>query len=148
MERLKKVFISPDNKLKELLIKRKSSEIKTGISLYELLKRPEIKYDDLKNLDENLPNLTEIEKEQVDIEIKYEGYIKRQLIQVNQFKKLENKKLWDIDYSKLDGLRIEAKQKLNSIKPLSIGQASRVSGVSPADISVLMIYIEQMKRKA
>lgn len=95
-----------------------------------------------------MPDLTEEEKKEVEIQVKYEGYIKLEEAQVDKFKKLENKKLpKDIDYSELSGLRIEARQKLNKIKPESVGQASRISGVSPADISVLLIYLEQLKRR-
>jgi len=95
-----------------------------------------------------MPDLTEEEKKEVEIQVKYEGYIKLEEAQVEKFKKLENKKLpKEIDYSKLSGLRIEARQKLNKIKPESVGQASRISGVSPADISVLLIYLEQLKRR-
>ena len=95
-----------------------------------------------------MPYLTEEEKKEVEIQVKYEGYIKLEEAQVEKFKKLENKKLpKEIDYSELSGLRIEARQKLNKIKPESVGQASRISGVSPADISVLLIYLEQLKRR-
>lgn len=112
------------------------------------MKRTEIKYEDLKEIDPCRPQLTKMEAEEVEIEIKYEGYIKLQLTQVEKFKKLENKLLpEEIDYSKLKGISLEARQKLNKFKPNSIGQASRISGISPADISVLLIYLEQMKRK-
>ena len=114
----------------------------------DLLKRTEIKYKYLKEIDVNMPTLDEEEENEVEIQIKYEGYIKLEEAQVEKFKKLEGKKLpTDIDYSKLNGLRIEARQKLNKIKPESVGQASRISGVSPADISVLLIYLEQLKRR-
>ena len=112
----------------------------------ELLKRTELTYEALKEIDEDRPELSIAEKEEVEIQIKYEGYIKMEEEQVEKFKKLENKKLSeDIDYSEIKGLRIEAMQKLNKIKPTSIGQASRISGVSPADINVLLIYL-QIKR--
>ena len=112
----------------------------------ELLKRTEITYKDLEEIDEDRPELSIAEKEEVEIQIKYEGYIKMEEEQVEKFKKLENKKLpEEIDYSSIKGLRIEAMQKLNKIKPTSIGQASRISGVSPADINVLLIYL-QIKR--
>ena len=111
----------------------------------ELLKRTEIKYEDLKEIDEDRPKLSAQEKEEVEIQIKYEGYIKLQEEQVQKFKKLESKKLSeDIDYEQIKGISLEARQKLNKFKPTSIGQASRISGVSPADISVLLIY-EQSK---
>ena len=113
----------------------------------DLLKRTEMKYEYLKEIDSNMPELTEEESKEIEIQVKYEGYIKLEEAQVEKFKKLENKKLpQDIDYSKLNGLRIEARQKLNKIKPNSVGQASRISGVSPADISVLLIYLEQIKK--
>lgn len=112
----------------------------------DLLKRTELNYKDLEEVDENRPELSVIEKKQVEIQIKYEGYIKLQEAQVEKFKKLEKKTLSsDINYDNIKGLRIEARQKLNKIKPSSVGQASRISGVSPADISVLLIYLEQNK---
>ena len=112
----------------------------------ELLKRTEIKYEDLREIDPQMPNLTKEVAEEVEIQVKYEGYIKLQEEQVEKFKKLEEKILpQDIEYSKIKGLRLEARQKLDKIKPNSVGQASRISGVSPADISVLLIYLEQMK---
>ena len=112
------------------------------------MKRPEITYDDLAEIDPERPELTLHEKAEVEVHIKYEGYITKQLAQVEKFKKLETKMLpADIDYSEIDGLRIEAQQKLNEIKPGSIGQASRISGVSPADINVLIIYLERMRRQ-
>jgi tRNA uridine 5-carboxymethylaminomethyl modification enzyme len=118
------------------------------MKLSDLLKRPEIDYDSLINIDENRPELSFQVREQVEITIKYEGYIKRQMQQVEQFRKLESRKLSkDIDYSVIQGLRIEARQKLNKVKPESVGQASRISGVSPADISVLLVYLEQKRRK-
>lgn len=114
----------------------------------DLLKRTELNYDKLKEIDKNRPDLCEMEKKQVEIQIKYEGYIKLQEGQVEKFKKLEQKILpKEIDYNNIKGLRIEARQKLNKIKPNSVGQASRISGVSPADISVLLIYLEQVKKK-
>ncbi|MDY5964093.1 MAG: tRNA uridine-5-carboxymethylaminomethyl(34) synthesis enzyme MnmG, partial [Peptostreptococcus porci] len=120
-----------------------------GLSLYEFLKRPEIDYSflDITGKSSEL-ELPEDVKEQAVIMIKYEGYIEKQMKQIEQFRKLENKKLSeDIDYSLIDGLRLEARQKLDLIKPTSIGQASRISGVSPSDISVLLIYLEQKRRK-
>ena len=115
----------------------------------ELMKRPEITYDDLAEIDPDRPDLTIHEKAEVEVHIKYEGYINKQLAQVEKFKKLENKVLpEDIDYFTIDGLRIEAQQKLDEIRPASIGQASRISGVSPADINVLIIYLERERRKS
>ena len=148
IERLKKTTIKPTDKVNKVLTKYGSSNIKAGVKMADLLKRTEIKYEYLKELDDNMPELTEEEAQEVEIQVKYEGYIKLEEAQVEKFKKLENRKLpQDIDYSKLNGLRIEARQKLNKIKPQSVGQASRISGVSPADISVLLIYLEQLKRK-
>ena len=148
IERLKKTTIKPTEKVNEMLTKYNSSNIKAGVKLAELLKRTEIKYDYLKDIDENMPELTKQEREEVEIQVKYEGYIKLEEEQVAKFKKLEQKKLpKDINYEDIKGLRLEARQKLNNIKPESVGQASRISGVSPADISVLLIYLEQLKRK-
>ena len=148
IERLKKTTVKPTEKVNEMLTKYNSSNIKAGVKLAELLKRTEIKYDYLKEIDENMPELTKQEKEEVEIQVKYEGYIKLEEEQVAKFKKLEQKKLpKDINYEDIKGLRLEARQKLNNIKPESVGQASRISGVSPADISVLLIYLEQLKRE-
>ena len=148
IERLKKTTVKPTGKVNEMLTKYNSSNIKAGVKLAELLKRTEIKYDYLKEIDENMPELTKQEKEEVEIQVKYEGYIKLEEEQVAKFKKLEQKKLpKDINYEDIKGLRLEARQKLNNIKPESVGQASRISGVSPADISVLLIFLEQLKRK-
>ena len=114
----------------------------------ELLKRPEITYKALSEIDTERPELTSQEAEEVEIQVKYEGYIKLEEAQVEKFKKLEAKKLdEDINYEEIKGLRLEARQKLNKIKPISVGQASRISGVSPADISVLLIYLEMKNRK-
>ena len=148
IERLKKTTVKPTEKVNEMLTKYNSSNIKAGVKLAELLKRTEIKYDYLKEIDENMPKLTKQEREEVEIQVKYEGYIKLEEEQVAKFKKLEQKKLpKDINYEDIKGLRLEARQKLNNIKPESVGQASRISGVSPADISVLLIFLEQLKRK-
>ncbi len=148
IERLRKTTIKPTEEVNKFLKVHNSSELSNGIKLIELLKRTEIKYEDLKEIDPCRPQLTKMEAEEVEIEIKYEGYIKLQLTQVEKFKKLENKLLpEEIDYSKLKGISLEARQKLNKFKPNSIGQASRISGISPADISVLLIYLEQMKRR-
>jgi tRNA uridine 5-carboxymethylaminomethyl modification enzyme len=148
IERVKSTTIAPNEKLNNILDRKQSSPIKTGVKMSDLLRRPEITYEDLAEVDKNRPELDFAIKEQVEISIKYEGYIKRQMIQVEQFKKLENKQLPDtLDYRDIQGISIEAIQKLNKIKPTSVGQASRISGVSPADISVLMIYLEQMRRQ-
>ncbi|SET72144.1 tRNA uridine 5-carboxymethylaminomethyl modification enzyme [Natronincola peptidivorans] len=148
MERLKKTTVSPE-KANPILEEIDSTPIKTGIALYDLLKRPEVSYKEILAIDENKPkDLSKDAEKQCEIVIKYEGYIDKQLKQIDQFKKLEKKKLSEeINYSDIEGLRLEARQKLNSIKPLSVGQASRISGVSPADISVLLIYLEQKRRK-
>lgn len=148
IERLEKTNIGANEKIQKLLEEHKSTPLKTGTTLAELIRRPELSYEMLADIDNNRPKLSEAVIEQVNINIKYDGYIKRQLKQVEHFKKLESKKLSaDFDYDAVDNLRREAKQKLNLYKPLSIGQASRISGVSPADISVLLIYLEQLRRK-
>ena len=147
IERVNHVIISPKDNVIELLNSFSSTPIKSGVRLSELIKRPELDYYKLESLDKNRPTLSDDIKEQVNIQIKYDGYIQQQLLQVEQFKKLENKILPDnIDYNEIKGLRLEARQKLNDIRPQSIGHASRIAGVSPADISVLLIYIEQFKR--
>jgi tRNA uridine 5-carboxymethylaminomethyl modification enzyme len=147
IDRLKNKRVTSTDKVVEFLDKYHSAEIKGGISLYELLKRPEINYFNLIEIDDEFASLSREAGELVETQIKYEGYIKKQLSQVEQFKKLENKKLLQIiDYKLIRGLSLEAQQKLNEIKPDNLGQASRISGVSPADISVLMIYMEQMRR--
>ena len=149
IERLKKTTVKPTEEVNNVLTKYNSSNIKTGVKLADLLKRSEMKYDYLKEFDKNMPNLTKEEENEVEIQVKYEGYIRLEEEQVAKFKKLEEKKLpKDVDYSEIKGLRLEARQKLNKIKPESVGQASRISGVSPADISVLLIYLEQIKRKS
>lgn len=147
IERLRKKTIKPTDEVNKFLRKHNSSEINNGIKLIELLKRTEIKYLDLKEIDKEMPNLMRGEVEEVEIEIKYEGYIKLQSAQVEKFKKLENKLLpKEMNYLDLQGISLEARQKLDKHRPSSIGQASRISGISPADISVLLIYLEQMKR--
>mgnify|MGYP003293131355 CR=1 FL=1 len=148
IERLKTTTIKPTEDVNEFLKNNNSSIITSGIKLIDLLKRTELSYEKLVEIDKNRPKLTEEIAEEVEIQVKYEGYIKLQEGQVEKFKKLEKKKIpEDIVYSEIKGLRLEARQKLDKIKPLSIGQASRISGVSPADISVLHIYIEQEKNK-
>ncbi len=141
--RLKKKILGATQKNNQWLEERGSSSLKTGVSLAELICRPELNYDAVADLDPDRKELPEAVKEQINIEIKYEGYIKRQEQQVKQFKKLEYKRLpQDLDYSTVKSLRLEAIQKLNIVKPSSIGQASRISGVSPADISVLLVWLE------
>ena len=148
IERIKKLTIKPTEQVNKLLEENNSSQIKAGVKLADLLKRTELSYEKLSEIDPERPELSKAEAQEVEIQVKYEGYIKMQEEQVKKFKKLEDKKLSeDINYDDIKGLRIEARQKLNKVKPLSIGQASRISGVSPADISVLLIYMEQHKNK-
>ena len=147
IRRLEKAPVGANARTQEFLEKHGSTLLKTGASLAELIRRPELDYFLLEELDADRPDLPEDVMEQVNIHIKYEGYLKRQKQQVTQFKKLESKKLdVDFDYSAVKSLRREAVQKLNLYKPVSIGQASRISGVSPADISVLLVYLEQKNR--
>ena len=144
--RLKKLVVKPEKRVNDLLIKYGTSELTTGTKMSELLKRTELDYEKLAEIDDERPELSRQEKEEVEIQIKYEGYIKMQEAQVEKFKKLESKILPDdIDYEKLNGISLEGRQKLNKFRPRSIGQASRISGVSPADISVLLVYLQQMK---
>ena len=146
IERLKQTIVKPTEEVNNLLIKCGTTPLTTGTKMAELLKRTELNYEKLKEIDKDRPILTEQEKEEVEIQVKYEGYIKMQEAQVEKFKKLETKLLpEDIDYSKVEGISLEARQKLNKLKPRSIGQASRISGVSPADISVLLIYMQMKK---
>ena len=148
IERLNNTIIKPTDEVNEFLAKFNTSKLKSGIKLADLLKRPELDYMKLQDIDPNRPKLTKQEAEEVGIQVKYAGYINLEKEQVEKFKKLEDKKLPEnIDYQEIKGLRLEARQKLNKIKPTSVGQASRISGVSPADISVLLIYIETMNRR-
>ena len=148
IERLKNIHIGANATVQEFLVRNGSTPLQTSANLAEIIRRPELNYDLTKELDENRKELRKEVRDQVNINIKYEGYIKRQESQVKQFKKLENKKIpADIDYSKVNSLRIEAVQKLSKVKPSSIGQASRISGVSPADITVLLVYLETYKEK-
>ena len=147
IERLENTIVKPTEKVNELLKNNNSSPLTTGVKMSELLRRTEMNYEMLGEIDENRKELPKDVTEEVEIEVKYKGYIKLQQAQVEKFKKLEAKLLpQDIDYSTIKGLRLEARQKLNKIKPNSVGQASRISGVSPADISVLLIYLEQIKK--
>ena len=147
LERLKTERVTPKD-VNHLLEEMNASPIKVGLSLYEFLKRPEVNYELIEAIGKGAgDDVLYAVKEQCVIMTKYEGYIEKQLKQIDQFKKLENKRLPEvIDYLSIDGLRIEARQKLDAIRPISIGQASRISGVSPADISVLLIYLEQLRR--
>ncbi len=146
-QRMEHVHVGAVKEVQELLEQYGSTPLKNGISLGDLIRRPELSYDIVAPLDKKRPELPYDVREQININIKYDGYIRRQLKQVEGFKKLENKKLpKDIDYDAISGLRIEAKQKLNAYRPISIGQASRIAGVSPADISVLLVYMESYRR--
>lgn len=148
IEKLGSIIIPPSDSVLNVLEKHSSTPIKTGVKASELLKRPELDYDILMEMSDKIEELPRDIKEEVTILIKYEGYIKRQVAQAEKFKRLENVKLSpELDYDGVYGLRIEARQKLKKFKPLSLGQASRISGVSPADISVMIIYLEQQKKK-
>ena len=144
--RVAKTVISPSKTLTDILVSRETSDVTTGIRLIELLKRPELDYEALAPVDVDRPDLPAEVFEQVEIAVKYEGYIKKQLASVQNMRKLESKLLPDnIKYDEVTGLRLEAREKLSSVRPLNIGQASRISGVSPADINVLMIYLMKQK---
>ena len=141
-ERLRNLVVKPTEKVNKFLVEQGTSALTTGTKMSELLKRPELNYSKLEKIDENRPELSRQEQEEIEIQIKYEGYIKLQEAQVEKFKKLEEKILPDnIDYEEIKGISLEGRQKLNKFKPRSIGQASRISGVSPADVSVLLIYL-------
>ena len=149
IERLKNLVVKPTDKVNSFLEKCGTSALTTGTKMAELLKRPEITYKVLREIDEEMPFLTKQEAEEVEIQLKYEGYIKMQEAQVEKFKKLETKLLpEDIDYETVQGISLEARQKLNKFKPRSIGQASRISGISPADVSVLLIYLQTISKQA
>ena len=148
VKRLKKTVVKPTQEVNEILKKCGTSELNNGSKMSELIKRPEVSYEILKGIDKERPELTYQEKEEVEIQIKYEGYIKLQEEQVEKFKKLEEKILPEnIDYETINGISLEGRQKLNKFKPRSIGQASRISGVSPADVSVLLVYLQQIGNK-
>lgn len=147
IHRLKNTIVGASKNIQEFLSSKESSTLKTGTNMSELICRPELSYEILSEIDVNRQPLPAGVIEQVEIEIKYEGYISRQMRQVEQFKKMEKKKISsDLDYNDIKSLRLEARQKLISYKPVSVGQASRISGVSPADISVLLIYLEQFNK--
>ena len=147
INRVESVTIGAKENVQKLLEEYGSTPLNTGTRLTELIRRPELDYEKLAPIDEGRPELPEEVQEQVNINIKYDGYIKRQIKQVEHFKKLENKKIPDdFDYDAVDSLRIEARQKLKLYRPVSIGQASRISGVSPADITMLLVYMEQIKK--
>ncbi len=142
-ERVEKTFLSPNESLLSLLSQKGSSPVSSGISLADLIRRPELDYDSLAPVDKNRPSLPKYVCEEVEIRVKYAGYISRQKDQAEQFKKLEEKRLPpDFDYSSLSGLRLEARQKLNAVKPSNIGQAGRISGVSPADVAILLVHFK------
>ena len=145
---MKNTNIGANKKVQDLLMENGSTPLKSASTLAELVKRPELSYEVLEPIDPDRKPLDEAVIEQVNINLKYEGYISRQMKQVEQFKKMENKLIPDdIVYEEVHNLRKEAIQKLNDVHPHSIGQASRISGVSPSDISVLLIYIEQMRHR-
>ena len=147
IDRLENLVVKPTEEVNNLLVKYGTTALSTGTKMAELLKRTELSYEALKVIDTERPELSEQEKEEVEIQIKYEGYIKMQEAQVEKFKKIESKLLpEDLDYYKIKGISLEARQKLDKLKPYSIGQASRISGVSPADISVLLIYMQGYKK--
>ena len=134
--------------INDYLIEKGSTPVESKISIIELMKRPQVKYEDLAFADPERPALSDHARAQLEVQIKYEGYITKQEQQIKRFKRLEDKKLDEnFDYQQVEGLRLEARQKLNQFRPLSLGQASRISGVSPADINVLLIHLEKMRRK-
>ena len=142
--RLRKTIIKPNEETQSIIRSKGGTELKDGIKGQDLLKRPEMMYEDIAKLSPSTIQLTDEMKEQIEIQIKYEGYIEKSLLQVEKLKKMENKKIPDqIDYNAISGIATEAKQKLKEVRPLSIAQASRISGVNPADISILLVYIEQ-----
>ncbi len=148
LERVRSIRINPTEENNNIIRKLNSTELKNSLTLAELLRRPELNYEKLADLDKDRPKLRKDIIDNVEIEIKYEGYIKKQEIQIRQYKKLENRVLSkDLDYKKIDGLRLEAREKLSDIRPESIGQAGRITGVSPADINVLLIYLESQRRR-
>jgi tRNA uridine 5-carboxymethylaminomethyl modification enzyme len=147
LERLERAYVTP-GEINGFLERNGSTPLQNRISLAELLKRPEMNYHLLEEIDPVRPELSQHSVTQLEVRIKYQGYITKQLQQIERFKKLENKKLYEnFNYDEVDGLRIEARQKLNQLQPVSVGQASRISGVSPADINVLLIHLEKKRRR-
>ena len=147
IERVRRLTIAPSEALNQKLESLGTTPLSTGIKMSELIKRPEVSYFDLAEFDKDRPCLSYEVAEKAETEIKYEGYIARQQAQVDEMLRLENRKLpEDIDYSAIDGLRLEAREKLSKIKPQNVGQASRISGVSPSDVSVLNIWLEKKRR--
>lgn len=147
MARLESIKITPREDIQKFLASQNSADLKTALSLAELIRRPELTYDSTASIDPERPVLPKSITREIETEIKYEGYIKKQSIQIGQFKKLENKKIDHIDFDDVKGLSNESRQKLKDFRPESIGQASRITGISPADINVLLIYLEQQRRK-
>ena len=148
IKRLKSKTIGGKKEVNDFLVSNGSTPLLGAVTLADLIKRPELSYEILAAIDDERPKLSEAVGEQVNINIKYEGYIERENRQVEQFKKMENRLIpEDIEYENIDNIRLEARQKLTEIRPLSVGQASRISGVSPSDIAVLLVYIEQFKRR-
>ena len=144
LERIKKTVIPPTDELNSLLVSRETSPINTGVKLVDLIKRPQLSYEILSSIDKDRPQLDANIFEQIEVEVKYEGYIKKQLAQVEQMRRMESKSLpTDLDYKTISGLRLEAQEKLNKVHPSNLGQAARISGVSPADISVLVIWMSK-----
>ena len=148
IKRIKEVYVSPSDEVNDIMKLYNTTPITTGISLEELIRRPELDYNKTALFDKNRKHLDSDIIEQVENMIKYEGYIARQIKQVEQYKKMEGKLIpEDIDYNNVGNLRLEAIQKLNQVRPSSIGQASRISGVSPADISVMLVYIKSLQKE-
>ena len=148
IERLHRIKVGANREIQEFLERQGSTGLKTAATLAELISRPELSYEAISGIDKDRPELSDDVVEQINIHIKYDGYIKRQLKQVEQFKKIEKKKIpVGIDYDDVKNLRLEARQKLKKLKPVSVGQASRISGVSPSDISVLLVYLESYQGK-
>lgn len=144
LDRIKNKVIPPTDRLNEILVSRETSTVNTGVKLVDLIKRPQLSYEALKDIDDDRPDIDANIFEQIEVEVKYEGYIKKQLAQVEQMRRMESKILPpDLDYKTITGLRLEAQEKLNKVKPNNLGQASRISGVSPADISVLVIWLSR-----
>ena len=146
IKRISTLNMSPSQELNDFLSEHGTAPLSTGCKMADLIRRPQLNYAMLEKFDANRPELSFEVCEQVELQIKYEGYISKQLLQIEQMRKLEQRKLpKDTDYSQIRGLRLEAAEKLNKVKPISIGQASRISGVSPADVSLLIVWLEQRK---
>ena len=144
LERIKNKVVAPSDEVNAILVSRETSPISTGVKLIDLIKRPQLSYDALKTIDLDRPDIDSNIFEQIEIEVKYEGYIKKQMAQIEQMRRMESKLLpTNFDYTTISGLRLEAQEKLNKVHPNNLGQASRISGVSPADISVLVIWLSR-----